>query len=155
MKKIALNTFLFLLLVLIFALYLAPFLKEGFKTNIILNPGLFTESIDKPLLNDYPLTNRKGVSNNSSETIWWDYPVFSLGSFKQLTNNLRYWKNPDDGKCTRAEFCGTLYNNKHVISNELYPLPPAQEGEGARIGYYRSEPNYLTFSIPTNENILY
>jgi hypothetical protein len=155
MKKIALNTLLFLLLVLIFALYLAPFLKEGFNTGIILNPGLFTESIDKPLLNDYPLTNRKGVSNNSSETIWKSYPVFSLGSFKQLTNNLRYWKNPDDGKCSRAEFCGTLYKNKQVKSNIIKPLPPSEQGDGARVGYYRTEPNYLSFSISNNDNILY
>ena len=35
------------------------------------------------------------------------------------------------------------------------PLPMAEEGEGARVGYFRSQPNELYFSIPTNENILY
>jgi hypothetical protein len=145
-----------LLLVIIIVLYLAPFnyFIEGYK-NIINFPGLFPQSLDKPLLNDYPLTNRKSVSNNSSETIWQDYPIFSVGSYKQLTNNLRFWSNPDDGKCTRAEFCKTLYDNKQVHSNIIEPLPPAEQGEGARVNYYRSEPNYLSFSIPTNENILY
>ena len=40
-------------------------------------------------------------------------------------------------------------------SNIIKQLPPAEEGPGARVGYYRSDPNLLFFSIPTNENILY
>jgi hypothetical protein len=156
MKKTLTNSILLLLLVIVIILYLAPFnyFIEGYN-NIIKNPGLFPQSIDKPILNDYPLTNKKVVSNNSSETIWWNYPIFQLGSYKQLTNNLRYWKNPDNGQCSRAEFCGTLYHNKKVKSNTLYPLPPAEQGQGARVNYYRTEPNYLSFSIPTNENTLY
>jgi hypothetical protein len=152
MKKTFTNVVLLLLLVITIVLYLAPSI-EGYKN--IINPGLFPKSVDKPLLNSYPLTNNKGVSNNSSETVWFDYPVFSLGSYKQLTNNLRFWSNPDNGKCSRSEMCGTLYRNKRVKSNIVKPLPQAQQGNGARVGYYRTEPNYLSFSIPTNENILY
>ena len=63
--------------------------------------------------------------------------------------------NPDNGKCSRAEVCGALYRDAKTESNVVKPLPPAQEGPGARVGYYRSEPNDLFFSIPTNENILY
>jgi hypothetical protein len=51
--------------------------------------------------------------------------------------------------------CNALYKNKKHKSNIIKPLPPAQEGQGARVGYYRSEPNLLFFSIPNNENILY
>ena len=47
------------------------------------------------------------------------------------------------------------YKNKDNKSNIVTPLPPAEEGPGARVGYYRSEPNMLAFSIPDNENILY
>lgn len=158
MKKMFINSVLFLLLVIIFGLYLAPLINysiEGYKNKLLKNPGLFPCSVDKPILDDYPLINKKVVSDNSASTIWWHYPIFQLGSYKQLTNNLRYWINPDDGQCSRAEFCGALYHDKKVNSNELYPLPPAEEGEGARVGYYRSEPNYLYYSIPTNENILY
>jgi hypothetical protein len=150
MKKVFINSLLFLLLVLVLSIYLGSFV-EGYRNNL----GLYPESVEKPILNDYPIIDKKSVSNNSASTIWWHYPIFSLGSYKQLTNNLRYWENPDDGQCSRAEFCGALYHNKQVKSNELYPLPPAEEGEGARVGYYRSEPNYLAYSIPNNENILY
>jgi hypothetical protein len=48
-----------------------------------------------------------------------------------------------------------LYHDIKNTSNIIKPLPPAEEGGGARVGYYRSEPNTLFFSIPTNENILY
>jgi hypothetical protein len=51
--------------------------------------------------------------------------------------------------------CNALYKNKKHKSNIITPLPPAEEGAGARVGYYRSDPNLLFFSIPTNENILY
>jgi hypothetical protein len=51
--------------------------------------------------------------------------------------------------------CNALYKKKKNKSNIVNPLPPAQEGAGARVGYFRSEPNMLAFSIPTNENILY
>ena len=88
--------------------------------------------------------------------MWWRYPVFSLGSYEQITNNLKYHYNPDNGTCVRADFCGAVYNDKkNAKSNIITPLPPAEEGPGARVGYFRSEPNELYFSIPTNENILY
>ena len=126
--------------------------KETYELTV---PGDFPRSVDKPILDDFPLIGYKGVSENSASTIWKDYPVFDVGSFKQLTNNIRYNRNPDNGKCSRAEFCGALYHDAKHLPNVITPLPPAQEGPGARVGYYRSEPNDLFFSIPTNENILY
>jgi hypothetical protein len=162
------NTFikssLFLLFILVVGLYLAPMYQnnfEGFKGNkrykndILSVSGEFPRSVDKPILDDFPLTNSNGISNNNASDIWQDYPVFGLGSFDQITNNIRYNRNPDDGKCSRAEFCGALYRDIKHPSNEILALPAAEEGSGARVGYYRSEPNTLFFSIPTNENILY
>ena len=95
------------------------------------------------------------TSDNNYSDIWFHYPIFTLGSFKQITNNLRFNDNPDNGQCIRADFCGALYHDKKVPSNEVFPLPEAEEGDGARVGYFRSEPNKLFFSIPTNQNILY
>jgi hypothetical protein len=68
---------------------------------------------------------------------------------------LRYVNNPDEGTCIRADMCNALYKKIKNKSNIIKPLPPAEEGPGARVGYYRSEPNLLAFSIPDNENILY
>jgi len=113
-------------------------------------------SVTQAILDDYPKIGKNLTTDNTYNKIWWHYPTFTEGSYKQLTNNLKYWINPDEGTCIRADFCGAVYHDKkNTKSNIIYPLPPAQEGPGARVGYFRTEPNYLYFSIPTNENILY
>lgn len=159
MKDIFIGSFIFLILVLVLGLYLAPFIKnmEGFKNNKLINSeGDFPVSVDKAILDDYPLIGKNETSNDNYSQIWWRYPVFSLGSFEQITNNLKYRYNPDEGTCIRADFCGALYHNsKHTKTNITLPLPAAEEGPGARVGYFRTEPNELYYSIPTNENILY
>ena len=142
-----------LMLVLVLGLYLAPMLKiEGFKTR---DAGKYPLSVEKPILNNFPLIGKNVTSDNNYSDIWFHYPIFTFGSFKQITNNLRFNDNPDNGQCIRADFCGALYHDKKVPSNEVFPLPEAEEGDGARVGYFRSEPNKLFFSIPTNQNILY
>jgi hypothetical protein len=148
---------LFLILLMASGIYLAPMIKqiEGLKSQDLATPGVFPISVDKPILNDYPFSGRNGVSNNDYSKIWWHYPIFSLPSFEQITNNIRYRYNPDDGTCSTADFCGALYKSIKNNPNEVYALPPVKGGPGARVGYFRTEPNMLYFSIPTNENILY
>lgn len=148
------KSIIFLVIIMAAGLYLAPLLKgvEGF---VPLLPGIYPKSDDKVILNDYPQIGKNETSNNNYSDIWTEYPVLPLASFEQITNNLRYHENPDEGTCVRADFCGALYNNKRVPTNVVNPLPQADEGAGARVGYFRSEPNELFFSIPTNENILY
>ena len=147
----------FLVVSMVFvSLYLVN-LKEGYTNEYdISTPGYFPETVDKTILDDYPQIGKNETSKNTYSQIWWHYPVFSLGSFEQITNNLKNYYNPDNGTCMRADFCGALYHDKkHGKSNIIKALPPAEEGPGARVGYFRSEPNELYFSIPTNENILY
>jgi hypothetical protein len=150
---------MFLILILALGLYLAPFIKqtEGFKSSTFAKTeGNYPVSVDKAILNDYPLIGKNETSNDSYNDIWWRFPIFSLGSYEQVTNNLKYRYNPDEGTCITADFCGALYHNsKNTKSNITLPLPPAEEGPGARVGYFRTEPNELYYSIPTNENILY
>jgi hypothetical protein len=106
------------------------------------NPGAFPQSVDVPLLTgDYQYTGHKYVSDDNYSDIWWHYPIFREGSYAQITNNLRYYKNPDEGTCVRAEFCGTLYKDQKNKSNIVLPLPEAPEGEGPRVGYYRTDVN--------------
>jgi hypothetical protein len=159
MKDKFIGSLIFLIGILAVSLYLAPFIKniEGFSGLYDLTtPGTFPKSVDQAILDDYPLIGKNKTSNNNYNQIWWRYPVFTLGSYEQITNNLQHRYNPDEGTCVRADFCGALYHDKkNTKSNIITPLPPAEEGPGARVGYFRSEPNELYFSIPTNENILY
>lgn len=165
MRNKVIGASILLLVILILGLFLAPFIKKrvnegfspvyNFKSNDLKTPGDFPISVDQAILDDYPLIGKNDISQDSASEIWWHYPSFKVGSFKQMTNNLRYFKNPDIGICTRPEFCGALYHDIKNKTNIITPLPEAEEGSGARVGYYRSEPNKLFWSIPTNENILY
>jgi hypothetical protein len=129
--------------------------KYNIETPTNTNTTIVSNTNTDILLDDYPHINKNKTSNDNYFQIWWQYPIFKLGSFKQITNNLRYWKNPDQGTCERADMCGALYHDRKHKSNIVKVLPEAKEGKGARVGYYRSEPNLLYYSIPTNENILY
>jgi hypothetical protein len=154
------KSMIFLIGIIVASLFLAPFIRtngEGFSgINDLSTPGDFPKSVNQVILDEFPKIGKNKTSDNNYDEIWWKYPVFSLGSYKQITNNLKHNRNPDQGTCIRADFCGAAYNdNKDTKTNIITPLPEAEEGEGARVGYFRSEPNKLYFSIPTNQNILY
>lgn len=123
--------------------------KESFTNLDDLNPDKYPISENVPLLAGvYPLTGRKTVSDKNYNDIWWEYPIFKEGSYKQITNNLRYYNNPDEGICIRADFCNALYDYKKVKSNYVLPLPPVSlpnknKGESARVNYYWAQPDLL------------
>lgn len=104
----------------------------------------------------YPaLPNHSTLSNNSAATIWWHFPTFKLGSYKQITNNIRFPNNPDEGTCMPASMCGALYHEKKTGLNEVKPLPPLNpDCSGTRVGYFQTGVNLLPFR--TNmQNILF
>ena len=107
-----------------------------------------------PLLEGvFPTTNNKHVSNNGSEKLWWHYPSFGVGSFEQITNNVKYPNNPDNGTCSPALFCGAMYKDTQEKSNISVPLESVKYGEGARVNYYRNKKYLLQFN--NKDNILY
>ena len=82
---------IFLLIIVVLGLYLAPILKiENFQSQDLSTPGTYPVSVDKPILDSFPLTGNKGVSNRNYSDIWWEYPEFDKSSFTQITNNLYY-----------------------------------------------------------------
>lgn len=113
----------------------------------------FSES-DVLLEDTYPLTGRKGISNNGASNIWWHYPIFELGSYDQITNNIKYPNNPDEGTCMPASICGSLYKEKQLKTNYITPLPPINPTCGTRVGYFNTDINLLPFRTDV-PNILY
>lgn len=136
--------FIILLITILLVLYVtySPQGLENYQNYDLSNAGNFPSNVETPLLkNEYPLTNRKNVTNNSYSKIWWYYPIFDVGSYAQITNNLRFQKNPDDGKCITAEFCGSMYKDHPIESNIIKPLPPVPDTPGIRVNYYRTQEN--------------
>ena len=148
------NKYLFLLVVMATFLILAPIIKPKFEGFSLNNAGIYPHANEVPIIADeYPYTGSKTVSKNDASKIWTNYPQFQLGSYEQITNNFKYSDNPDNGTCSRAEFCGALYENKSYGSNIIKPLEPVCSGSGARVGYFRSDKDLLPFN--NKDNILY
>ena len=152
---------IFLLLLIILAvssplLFHLSFLTEGFSLRQ--SSGEYPNSQTEVLLQDtYPAIGQNQISHDNANNIWQDYPTFQLGSYDQITNNIRYPKNPDVGRCTPASMCGAMYHDKHIGENYITPLPPVPSNSGTRVGYFLTDEQVIT-SLPYRtdmQNILY
>jgi hypothetical protein len=115
---------------------------EGYSN--LANSGKYTSSEDKPILSDtYDFTGEKKVNQNTSKDVWWKSPIFKLGSYVQITNNIKYPKNPDNGSSVTSEFSNVLYKDKYQKGNVTTLLPPAPEvtSDSVRVGYYTTNSN--------------
>ena len=104
----------------------------------------------------YPAIGKNSISDDTANDIWQYYPIFELGSYAQITNNIKYPNNPDIGRCMPASMCGALYHQKKLGSNTIEPLPPAPN-DGTRVGYFTTN-DQLIDSLPFNTdgpNVLY
>lgn len=112
------------------------------KTSVLLNGS-------------YPLLMRDQVNMQDQYKKWWHYPTFKLGSYKQITNNIRYPNNPDIATSTPGLFSGALYGKSQYKSNIFTPLEPVSvDTNKVRINYYNTDNNMLPF-VGTTPNILY
>ena len=156
------TVFLFLILVLAVGFPLFFKISESFKkregySNYTLDraTGNFPAAQTEVLVQDtYPPIGKNQISNNTSNDIWWHYPIFELGSYKQITNNIRYPNNPDEGTCEPASMCGALYHEKKIKSNYIEPLPPLNPTCGTRVGYFDTNVNLLPYRTDV-PNVLY
>jgi len=132
----------------------SPFTNPLNNLNTVNNNTKTFSSTDVLLQDSYPITGRNGVSNDEASKIWWHYPIFEVGSYDQITNNIRFSNNPDTGRCMPADVCGTLYKEFQTQSNYVFPLPPVKPECGSRINYYYTNTNMLPYKADT-ANILY
>lgn len=148
--------FFILLIVVALPLFYKQKKEEGFSSYYLGSTnGIYPSSETDVLVQDtYPITGINSVSNDGSNEIWWHYPIFEVGSYDQITNNIRYPNNPDTGKCMPANFCGALYKEKKIKTNYIEPLPPIDPTAGTRVGYFTTDVNMLPFRTDV-PNILY
>jgi hypothetical protein len=135
--------FTFLMVFVAFSLIITLFKKQLCNksfSNYHLDEAIGGVNASQELLlqNSYTPTGNKEISKNDAYNIWWHYPVFEVGSYAQITNNMKYPINPDDGTCMPASMCQTLYKNKKT-SNHAHILLPVQENINAvRVNYYNA-----------------
>jgi hypothetical protein len=100
-----------------------------------ISPGKYPLAVTKPILyNSYNTKKNPGVSAYSSSDIISDYPIFPASSCQN--NNIRYWRRPNNGTCSPADFCGGIYKStEQDIPSTLQP--PLDQG--VRVNYYDSE----------------
>jgi hypothetical protein len=142
----------FLILIILLAIGLPLFFqyhKEGFsKYTLDSTFGIYPESEEKVLVQDfYPRIKGNSLSNYTASKMWWHRPTFEVGSYDQITNNIRYSNNPDVGSCSPASICGALYHENQLASNytSILPLVPEIKND-VRINYYNTSCNLFPFS---------
>jgi hypothetical protein len=158
------NKMVFLLLLIILGLSLPLIFNfsnilEGYSNySLDQSAGKFPSAQTTVLVQDtYPPIGKNQISNDSASDIWQYYPIFQLGSYDQITNNIRYPDNPDEGTCMPASMCGALYHDKKTGDNYVKPLPPVNPDCGTRVGYFTTDEQVIT-SLPYRtdmQNILY
>lgn len=155
------NQFVFLFFIVVLAIGIPYFFNiseyiEGFSNYTLdrANGNYPAAQTDVLVQDTYPAIGKNQVSNESGEKMWQKYPIYQLGSYDQTTNNIRYPNNPDDGRCTPANFCYAVYKDKNIGSNVVEPLPPLNPECGTRVGYFDTDSTLMAFR--TNmQNILY
>jgi len=133
---------LLLLIILAIGIPLVFNFSEGFSNyQTSQSMGDYPDTQTQVLVQDtYPPIGKNEISDNTSNDIWQNNPTVSLGSYDQITNNIRYPQNPDIGECTPASMCNALYNNKYLGSNTIMPLPSVSESNNeTRVGYFTTE----------------
>jgi hypothetical protein len=101
---------------------------EGF---VPLLPG--STSNTSHLLEYYPNLDPTGkLGDKGASQLWQEYPIFQVGSYAQITNNIRYPINPDDGQCTPDSMCNVLYGDRET---HVPPIEPPGAGK-VRVNFY-------------------
>jgi hypothetical protein len=113
--------------------------KESFTT---LTPGIIPTSETTPLLNQ-PVLDNPGISTLGSSQLWKFYPVYPAPSTQ--SNNIRYWKTPNNGKCTPPEMCGGIYSQGSDLTIPPPPTTPDINAKG-RVNFYESHEPYEPYS---------
>lgn len=114
---------------------LSVILYKPKKTEGFLSWGDYPRDTNYPLLyEDYPLKKKhyKQVSSNNYSDNYVYYPIYPADSLK--INNVRYWNAPDNGQCSRAEFCDVLYSDKNIPEQKI--ISPEPEWGEQRVNYY-------------------
>lgn len=108
----------------------------GGTKEMFVSPGKYPDSDNNPMMEDslYPYKNPRGLSDASYRDQWLKFPLWSVGSYEQKTNNVRHWSSPCNGTSATADLCGGLYE-KIEVKKDCIP-PPPKKFCNTRVNYY-------------------
>ena len=129
---------LMIIIIIILASYSLIILSLYFLRNIPENfesAGDYPMSVDNPLLyGHYNVKKHIELSHDNSSDIYENYPIFSSNS--KYNNNVRDWRRPTNGTCSRAELCDFVYDN---TEQQLASEPELLRWDMLpRVNYYKS-----------------
>lgn len=90
------------------------------------------------LLNDiYDVNKNIAISNKSRlQLSQFDSDINTqVGSFEQITNNVKNWSQPDNGTCPNSDFCNNIYKTKVF---DIKPFTKANLNDDFRVNIYKS-----------------
>jgi len=134
---------LILVLAFLYVINNCIILSEGYENLYTLTPGDIRDG-DYLLKGTFPISNNP-VSTKQYSNQWNLYPVFSIPSFRQMTNNLKYFHNPSIARDSPEDFLDTFYKNKSSKSNivEYGHVKPIVNYKHPRVGYWNSSVDML------------
>ncbi len=112
------------------------YILSGYKKESFLSPGTYPESDMRGILNQYQMRSNPQLSTMSYEKESLLYPISPVGSYKQTTNNKRYWSQPCNGTMSPATFCNSLYQEKNVEKPATICRPNLDCNNGNRVNVY-------------------
>ena len=120
-----------LMIFLLIGIIVPMFLKVNVEG---MEPGNYPISVSKPILFDtYKVKENPGPSKRTArENNNLDYPTFPAGSCG--TNNVRYWRRPNNGKCSPPSFCSSIYESTEQKIPE--PVVGPSFDQHPRVNYY-------------------
>lgn len=113
--------------------------SEGYDNLFALSPENATGG-NYLLKGLYPIS-KNPVSTKQYSQEWYLYPSFSIPSFKQMTNNLKYYSNPSIARESPEDFLDTFYDSKTSKSNiiDYGNFTPIVTPNNPRVGYWNTK----------------
>jgi hypothetical protein len=129
---------LILFAVLIYIANKTGSLEEGYENLFTLTPGN-ADGGNYLLKGQFPIS-KNGVSTKQYSQEWKSYPIFSNPSFKQMTNNLRYFTNPSIARESPEDLLDAFYGSKSTKSNIVNygQVKPILTYNEPRVGYWNT-----------------
>jgi hypothetical protein len=108
---------------------------------ILREPGIYPSAVTNPILyGDYPISSSypNPMVKNSLHEISMHKTEGPISSYDQVTNNYRYWKNPENGTVLDPSLSGFSFYGEKNIHPELPACSPGWLDTEIRINYYNS-----------------